>query len=118
MSRTVIGVFHLVNKQPEEANSSGGGGNFPLSAFSQNDADMLEAVAVFAGIAISNTKLYESAMRAIAKQQVALEVLSYHATAPAEEALRLKVLYSLLYSTLLYSILLYCFPASVLFSIL
>lgn len=88
VSRMVIGVFHLVNKQPEEGGAAAAG---DATAFSQNDAEMLEAVAVFAGIAISNTKLYESAMRAIAKQQVALEVLSYHATAPAEEALRLKV---------------------------
>ena len=34
---------------------------------------------------------YEKAIVAMAKQRVTLEVLSYHATAPAEEALKLKV---------------------------
>lgn len=34
---------------------------------------------------------YESAVVAMAKQKVTLEVLSYHATAPKEEALKLRV---------------------------
>lgn len=34
---------------------------------------------------------YEKAIIAMAKQRVTLEVLSYHATAPAEEANKLKV---------------------------
>ncbi len=34
---------------------------------------------------------YERAVVAMAKQRVTLEVLSYHATAPVEEALKLKV---------------------------
>lgn len=34
---------------------------------------------------------YEKAVVAMAKQRVTLEVLSYHATAPAEEAVKLKV---------------------------
>lgn len=34
---------------------------------------------------------YEKAIVAMAKQRVTLEVLSYHATAPAEEAAKLKV---------------------------
>lgn len=40
---------------------------------------------------ISNTQMYETAVRAIAKQRVALEVMSYHAIAPEEDAQRLKV---------------------------
>lgn len=40
---------------------------------------------------ISNTNMYEKAIIAMAKQRVTLEVLSYHATAPAEEANKLKV---------------------------
>lgn len=35
--------------------------------------------------------MYETAVKAIAKQRVALEVMSYHAMAPMEEAERLKV---------------------------
>ena len=34
---------------------------------------------------------YEKAIVAMAKQRVTLEVLSYHATAPAEDANKLKV---------------------------
>lgn len=34
---------------------------------------------------------YESAVVAMAKQKVTLEVLSYHATAPKDEAEKLKV---------------------------
>lgn len=35
--------------------------------------------------------MYENAIRLMAKQQVALEVLSYHATAQKEEVEKLKV---------------------------
>ena len=38
---------------------------------------------------ITNVKMYEAAMVAMAKQEVTLEVLSYHATAPLEEAVAL-----------------------------
>lgn len=40
---------------------------------------------------IDNTQMYEKVMRAVAKQQVALECLSYHASAPADDAKRLTV---------------------------
>ena len=40
---------------------------------------------------IYNTRMYENAERAEANQRVALETLSYHATAPVEEANKLKV---------------------------
>lgn len=40
---------------------------------------------------IQNTQMYEKAMKAIAKTRVTLEVLSYHATAPLEEAKQLSV---------------------------
>lgn len=40
---------------------------------------------------IQNTQMYEKAMKAIAKTRVTLEVLSYHATAPLEEAKQLNV---------------------------
>ena len=37
--------------------------------------------------------MYEKAVRAVAKQRVALEVLSYHASAPPEDVVRIKVRY-------------------------
>ncbi|XP_041485070.1 dual 3',5'-cyclic-AMP and -GMP phosphodiesterase 11-like isoform X2 [Lytechinus variegatus] len=62
------------------------------SAFNKNDEDMFEAFAIFCGMGIHNTKMYEKVCRAVAKQRVALETLSYHATAPSEEAQRIKKL--------------------------
>ena len=40
---------------------------------------------------------YEKAVVAMAKQQVTLEVLSYHATAPVEDAVKLRVNYPFCY---------------------
>lgn len=79
----VVGVCELVNKRP-----SGGG---PVTAFGSEDERLLAAYSIFCGLCIHHTKMYERAIRAIAKQRVALEVLSYHAVAPIEEALRLRV---------------------------
>lgn len=52
---------------------------------------LFQAFAIFCGMGIDNTQIYEKVMRAVAKQQVALECLSYHASAPADDAKRLKV---------------------------
>lgn len=52
---------------------------------------LLQAFAIFCGMGINNTQMYETAVRAMAKQRIAFECLSYHATAPADEAMRLKV---------------------------
>ena len=41
---------------------------------------------------IHNTQMYEKAVRAMAKQRVALDVLSYHAAAPQEDVDRFKVI--------------------------
>lgn len=46
---------------------------------------------MFCGLGIANTQMFERAVRAMAKQRVTLEVLSYHATAPLEEAQQLSV---------------------------
>lgn len=35
---------------------------------------------------IHNVQMYESVVKSMAKQKVTLEILSYHATAPVEEA--------------------------------
>lgn len=40
---------------------------------------------------IANTQMYEKAIKAMAKQRVTLEVLSYHASAQEEEALKVAV---------------------------
>nr|XP_020450522.1 cGMP-specific 3',5'-cyclic phosphodiesterase isoform X2 [Monopterus albus] len=75
----VIGVCQLVNKMDEASGS--------VKAFNRNDEQFLEAFAIFCGLGIQNTQMYETVERAMAKQEVTLEVLSYHATA-AEEELR------------------------------
>ncbi|XP_059167977.1 dual 3',5'-cyclic-AMP and -GMP phosphodiesterase 11-like isoform X2 [Physella acuta] len=73
----VIGVSQLVNK-------------IDGTTFNKNDENLFEAFAIFCGMGISNTQMYETAVRAVAKQRVALEVMSYHAIAPEEDALKLK----------------------------
>lgn len=75
----IIGVIQLINK-------------FNGLPFTKNDENFVEAFAIFCGMGIHNTHMYEKAMVAIAKQSVTLEVLSYHATATAEDAQRLRVL--------------------------
>ncbi|XP_012945061.1 cGMP-specific 3',5'-cyclic phosphodiesterase isoform X2 [Aplysia californica] len=73
--RTIIGVTQLINKingQP----------------FDDNDEHIIEAFSIFTGLGIHNCQMYEHACQLMAKQSVALEVLSYHATASKEEAER------------------------------
>ncbi|CAG0883666.1 unnamed protein product [Cyprideis torosa] len=75
----IIGVVQLINKLPP-GNESG---------FTKNDEHFLEAFAIFCGMGLHNTQMYERAVIAVAKQEVTLEVLSYHATAPQEDVLKL-----------------------------
>ncbi len=75
-SNGVLGVFQLVNK-------------FDGLPFTKNDENFVEAFAIFCGMGISNVRNYERAVIAMAKQQVTLEVLSYHAVAPVREAVAL-----------------------------
>ncbi|XP_054457559.1 cGMP-specific 3',5'-cyclic phosphodiesterase isoform X2 [Anoplopoma fimbria] len=79
----VIGVCQLVNKMDEAAGS--------VKAFNRNDEQFLEAFAIFCGLGIQNTQMYETVERAMAKQEVTLEVLSYHASAAEEESRELQV---------------------------
>jgi len=72
----VLGVFQLVNK-------------FDNLPFTKNDENFVEAFAIFCGMGIHNVHMYEKTVLAMAKQQVTLEVLSYHATAALEEAQKL-----------------------------
>ncbi|KAG5877393.1 Dual 3', partial [Gonioctena quinquepunctata] len=73
----IIGVIQLINKC----------NGLP---FTKNDENFVEAFAIFCGMGIYNTRMYEQAMTAVAKQKVILEVLSYHATATIEEAEQLR----------------------------
>ncbi|XP_054168648.1 cGMP-specific 3',5'-cyclic phosphodiesterase-like [Oppia nitens] len=53
--------------------------------FNEMDISTLEAFSIFCGFGIHNSCLYEKALKLTAKQKVALEVLSYHASASIEE---------------------------------
>lgn len=74
--KTLIGVAQLINK----ANSS---------PFTDCDVSLFEAFAIFCGLGIHNTQMYENACKLMAKQKVALECLSYHATASIDATSRL-----------------------------
>ncbi|XP_078716056.1 cGMP-specific 3',5'-cyclic phosphodiesterase isoform X2 [Lampetra fluviatilis] len=78
----VIGVCQLVNKLEEGAGE--------VRPFNRNDEQFVEAFAIFCGMAIRNTRMYEAVARAVAKQTVTLEVLSYHATAHEDECAKLQ----------------------------
>ncbi|XP_065355555.1 dual 3',5'-cyclic-AMP and -GMP phosphodiesterase 11 isoform X3 [Calliphora vicina] len=73
----IIGVIQLINK-------------FDNLTFTKNDENFVEAFAIFCGMGIHNTHMYEKAIVAMAKQSVTLEVLSYHASATIDEAHRLR----------------------------
>ncbi|XP_076007832.1 cGMP-specific 3',5'-cyclic phosphodiesterase isoform X2 [Genypterus blacodes] len=79
----VIGVCQLVNKMDEASGR--------VKTFNRNDEQFLEAFAIFCGLGIQNTQMYETVERAMAKQEVTLEVLSYHASASEEETRELQV---------------------------
>ncbi|KAK2720014.1 dual 3',5'-cyclic-AMP and -GMP phosphodiesterase 11-like [Artemia franciscana] len=78
-SSKIIGVIQLVNK-------------FDDLPFTKNDENFVEAFAIFCGLGIHNTNVYEKTVLAMAKQRVTLEVLSYHATASSEDATKLSSL--------------------------
>ncbi|XP_070212342.1 cGMP-specific 3',5'-cyclic phosphodiesterase-like isoform X7 [Littorina saxatilis] len=69
----IIGVTQLINKVSGEP-------------FNDNDVNIIEAFSIFTGLGIHNCQMYENACQLMAKQSVALEVLSFHATAHTEEA--------------------------------
>ncbi|XP_071828467.1 cGMP-specific 3',5'-cyclic phosphodiesterase-like isoform X3 [Apostichopus japonicus] len=76
--RKVIGVAQMINRTTDD------------HLFTEQDENLFEAFAIFCGLGIHNTQMYENAIRLMAKQQVALEVLSYHATAQKEEVEKMK----------------------------
>lgn len=61
-----LGVCQLVNKMDEASDS--------VRTFNRNDEQFLEAFAIFCGLGIQNTQMYETVERAMAKQEVTLEV--------------------------------------------
>uniref|UniRef100_UPI00398F6CF2 cGMP-specific 3',5'-cyclic phosphodiesterase isoform X2 n=1 Tax=Pristiophorus japonicus TaxID=55135 RepID=UPI00398F6CF2 len=79
----VIGVCQLMNKMGETFDK--------IKAFNKNDEQFLEAFAIFCGLGIQNTQMYETVEMAMAKQIVTLEVLSYHASATENETEELQV---------------------------
>jgi dual 3',5'-cyclic-AMP and -GMP phosphodiesterase 11 len=74
----VIGVAQLVNSTYGE--------------FSRRDEKLFEAFGIYCGLSITAAKLYEETSMANAKHCVALDVLSYHATATDEETTTLSQL--------------------------
>ncbi|XP_071946809.1 cGMP-specific 3',5'-cyclic phosphodiesterase-like isoform X2 [Antedon mediterranea] len=73
----VIGIAQLLNKENG-------------SMFSEQDETTFETFAIFCGLGIHNTQMYEKATLLMAKQKVAIEVLSYHASAQPDEINRLQ----------------------------
>ncbi|KAK7582390.1 hypothetical protein V9T40_013835 [Parthenolecanium corni] len=74
--KKLIGVAQLINKENKQP-------------FIESDISIFEAFAIFCGLGIHNTQMYENACKLMAKQKVALECLSYHATATLEDTNKL-----------------------------
>lgn len=68
----IIGVATIINKLNGQP-------------FDENDEQLFEAFTIFCGLGIHNTIMYSEVEKAMARQRVALEVLSYHATASNKE---------------------------------
>ncbi|XP_076309815.1 dual 3',5'-cyclic-AMP and -GMP phosphodiesterase 11A-like [Tachypleus tridentatus] len=54
-------------------------------SFDENDEQLFEAFTLFCGLGINNTLMYSELEKAMARQKVAIEVISYHGTAPKKE---------------------------------
>lgn len=67
--RLNAGVCQLVNKMDDASGE--------VKAFNRNDEQFLEAFAIFCGLGIQNTQMYEAVERAMAKQEVTLEVSDF-----------------------------------------
>ncbi|KAI8773708.1 3,5-cyclic phosphodiesterase pde-5 isoform X1 [Biomphalaria glabrata] len=72
----VIGVVQMVNKRN--------------GTFTKADEQAFETFAIYCGLALHHAKLYEKIRRSEQKYKVALDVLSYHSQATAEEVKTLK----------------------------
>ncbi|XP_019617478.1 PREDICTED: dual 3',5'-cyclic-AMP and -GMP phosphodiesterase 11A-like [Branchiostoma belcheri] len=58
--------------------------------FDEADEQLFKAFAIFCGLGINNTLMYSEITKAMAKQSVALEVVSYHAVVSEEDVESLK----------------------------
>ena len=68
----IVGVVSLINKK--------------TGSFTLNDESFVEAFGIFCGIALANVSTYEQLKAAEARKQVALDIMSYHASANSEES--------------------------------
>ncbi|XP_066902713.1 dual 3',5'-cyclic-AMP and -GMP phosphodiesterase 11A [Halyomorpha halys] len=68
----IIGVASIINK-------------INGHPFDENDEQLFEAFTIFCGLGIHNTIMYSEVEKAMARQKVTIEVLSYHATATKKE---------------------------------
>ncbi|XP_071943556.1 dual 3',5'-cyclic-AMP and -GMP phosphodiesterase 11A-like [Antedon mediterranea] len=73
----IIGVAQILNRTD----------GFP---FDEHDERLFEAFTLFCGLGINNTLMFNEVSKAMATQKVALEVLSYHASASQQEVEVLK----------------------------
>ncbi|KAF6200256.1 hypothetical protein GE061_006559 [Apolygus lucorum] len=75
-SYQIIGVATIVNKNTGHP-------------FDENDEQLFEAFSIFCGLGIHNTIMYSEVEKAMARQKVTIEVLSYHSTASNREVEKL-----------------------------
>jgi len=68
----LIGVISLINKK--------------TGLFTSNDESFVEAFGIFCGISLANVSNFEKVKAAEARKQVALDIMTYHASSSAEEA--------------------------------
>ncbi|XP_062278476.1 dual 3',5'-cyclic-AMP and -GMP phosphodiesterase 11A [Scomber scombrus] len=73
----IIGVAQILNRLDRKT-------------FSDADQRLFEAFVIFCGLGINNTMMYNQVKKTWAKQSVALDMLSYHATCSKVEVDRLK----------------------------
>ncbi|KAK1795247.1 hypothetical protein P4O66_010430 [Electrophorus voltai] len=73
----IIGVAQILNPLDRKA-------------FNNADQRLFEAFVIFCGLGINNTMMYNQAEKTWAKQSVALDMLSYHATCSKVEVAQLK----------------------------
>ncbi|XP_032814404.1 dual 3',5'-cyclic-AMP and -GMP phosphodiesterase 11A [Petromyzon marinus] len=76
-SHEIIGVAQILNR-------------IDGKPFDDDDQRLFEAFVIFCGLGINNTIMYNQVKKSFAKQSVALDVLSYHATCTKAEVDTLK----------------------------
>uniref|UniRef100_A0AC34QR29 PDEase domain-containing protein n=1 Tax=Panagrolaimus sp. JU765 TaxID=591449 RepID=A0AC34QR29_9BILA len=74
--KSIMGVIQMVNKRQ--------------GRFTQVDEEAFETFALYCGLALHHSKLYEKIRRSETKHRVAMEVLSYHSVCNRDEVAKLK----------------------------